>query len=87
MEFMLNLVCRQFLKNGLPDAELHETTPPEDAIALAISMAGDGDAVLWAGPGHQRYREISGVRTPFDAPEIARMALRAAGWPTDDPQD
>lgn len=24
MEFMLNLVCRQFLKNGLPGAELHE---------------------------------------------------------------
>lgn len=74
-------------REARPDAELHESTPPEDAIALAISMAGDGDAVLWAGPGHQRYREISGVRMPFDAPEIARQALRAAGWPTDDAQD
>lgn len=67
-----------------PDAEIHECTPPEKAIEFAVSLAGDGDAVLWAGPGHQRYREIQGVRTPFDAPGLARDALRRAGWPADD---
>lgn len=64
-----------------PDAEIHEVTPPERAIEVAISLVGEGDAILWAGPGHQHYREIAGVRVPFDAADAARAALRAAGWP------
>lgn len=63
-----------------PTTPVHEVTPPEEAIAFAVSMAGDGDAILWAGPGHQHYRDIAGVRTPFDAEEAARSALRAHGW-------
>jgi UDP-N-acetylmuramoyl-L-alanyl-D-glutamate--2,6-diaminopimelate ligase len=63
-----------------PDAEIHECVPPERAIELAVSLVGDGDAVLWAGPGHQQYREIAGVRTPFDAATLAQDALRRAGW-------
>lgn len=65
-----------------PDADIRESTPPEKAIDLAVSLAREGDAVLWAGPGHQRYREIAGVRIPFDAPALARQALNAAGWST-----
>lgn len=65
-----------------PDAVIHEVTPPEDAIAAAVALAGDEDAILWAGPGHQHYREIAGVRTPFDAEAAGRAALRASGWPT-----
>lgn len=64
-----------------PDVVVHEVTPPEEAIATAVSLAGDGDAILWAGPGHQHYREIRGVRTPFDAAGAAQDALRRAGWP------
>ncbi|EZP26693.1 Mur ligase family protein [Microbacterium oleivorans] len=67
-----------------PDAVVHEVTPPEDAIATAVSLVGDGDAILWAGPGHQHYREIQGVRTPFDAAGAAREALRGGGWPAPD---
>ncbi len=63
-----------------PNAEIHECAPPERAIELAVSLVGEGDAILWAGPGHQHYREIAGVRTPFDAAALARDALRAAGW-------
>ncbi len=64
-----------------PHAEVHEITPPEDAIAYAVTLVDEGDAILWAGPGHQHYREIAGVRTPFDAEEAARRALRGGGWP------
>ena len=46
---------------------------------------GDGDAILWAGPGHQDYRDIRGVRTPYSARELARRALRDAGWPVPEP--
>lgn len=64
-----------------PDADIHEYSPPERAIVAAVGLVGDGDAILWAGPGHQDYRDIRGVRTPYSARELARRALRAAGWP------
>jgi UDP-N-acetylmuramoyl-L-alanyl-D-glutamate--2,6-diaminopimelate ligase len=63
-------------------AEILEVPAPEDAIRTAVDMVGDGDAILWAGPGHQDYREIDGVRTPFSARALARQALQDAGWPT-----
>ncbi|KNY07327.1 Mur ligase family protein [Microbacterium sp. GCS4] len=68
-----------------PDAEIHEFSPPETAIVAAVGLVGDGDAILWAGPGHQDYRDIRGVRTPYSARELARRALKAAGWPVPDP--
>jgi UDP-N-acetylmuramoyl-L-alanyl-D-glutamate--2,6-diaminopimelate ligase len=61
-------------------AELHEVSPPEQAIRVAVGLAGEGDSILWAGPGHQDYRDIEGVRTPYSAREEARAALREAGW-------
>jgi UDP-N-acetylmuramoyl-L-alanyl-D-glutamate--2,6-diaminopimelate ligase len=68
-----------------PDHEIHEVSPPEAAIVKAVSLVGPGDAILWAGPGHQDYRDIRGVRTPYSARELARRALRDAGWPVPDP--
>jgi UDP-N-acetylmuramoyl-L-alanyl-D-glutamate--2,6-diaminopimelate ligase len=68
-------------RKARPDAEIHEFTPPEKAIVEAVRLVGDGDAILWAGPGHQDYRDIRGVRTPYSARELARRALIAAGWP------
>lgn len=61
-------------------AELHEVSPPEAAIRHAVSLAREGDSILWAGPGHQDYRDIRGVRTPYSARAEARAALREAGW-------
>ncbi|HEU4849347.1 MAG TPA: UDP-N-acetylmuramoyl-L-alanyl-D-glutamate--2,6-diaminopimelate ligase [Terrimesophilobacter sp.] len=61
-------------------AELHEVSPPEKAIRHAVSLAQEGDSILWAGPGHQDYRDIEGVRTPYSARAEARAALREAGW-------
>ncbi|KDA04837.1 UDP-N-acetylmuramyl peptide synthase [Microbacterium sp. CH12i] len=68
-----------------PDAEIHEVSPPEAAIIAAVGLVGEGDAILWAGPGHQDYRDIRGVRTPYSARELARRALRDAGWPVPEP--
>lgn len=61
-------------------AELHEVSPPEQAIRHAVSLAREGDSILWAGPGHQDYRDIEGVRTPYSARAEARAALREVGW-------
>ncbi|WP_223586631.1 Mur ligase family protein [Microbacterium sp. OVT16B] len=71
-------------RTARPDAEIHEYSPPEKAIAAAVGLVGEGDAILWAGPGHQDYRDIRGMRTPYSARELARRALKAAGWPVPD---
>ena len=63
-----------------PDAEIYEVSPPEAAIVKAISLVQPGDSILWAGPGHQDYRDIQGVRTPYSARALARQALKEAGW-------
>lgn len=61
-------------------AEVIEIASPEEAIIAAVTMAREGDTVLWAGPGHLDYREVGGVKIPFAARELARDALRNAGW-------
>jgi UDP-N-acetylmuramoyl-L-alanyl-D-glutamate--2,6-diaminopimelate ligase len=63
-----------------PELEIHEVSPPEKAIRLAVSLVSPGDAILWAGPGHQDYRDIEGVRTPYSARGEARAALKESGY-------
>lgn len=63
-----------------PDLEIYEVSPPEAAIRKAVSLAEPGDSILWAGPGHQDYRDIEGVRTPYSARAEARAALKESGW-------
>ncbi len=63
-----------------PDLDIYEVSPPEAAIRKAVSLVAEGDAILWAGPGHQDYRDIRGVRTVYSARKEARDALREHGW-------
>ena len=63
-----------------PELELYEVSPPEQAIRKAVSLAKPGDSIYWAGPGHQDYRDIRGVRTPYSARAEARAALREHGY-------
>jgi len=67
-------------KEFRPELEIHEVSPPEAAIRVAVSLVQPGDAILWAGPGHQDYRDIEGVRTPYSARAEARAALKEAGY-------
>lgn len=67
-------------RKARPNLDIFEVSPPEAAIRKAVSMAQPGDAILWAGPGHQDYRDIRGVRTPYSARHEAREALRENGW-------
>ena len=48
-----------------------------EAIALALSAAQAGDAVLIAGKGHEDYQIVGAERRPFDDREEARRALGA----------
>ncbi len=50
------------------------------AIARAVMLAGEGDVVLLAGKGHE-HSIIYGTESRWwDEAEVARAALRAAGW-------
>jgi UDP-N-acetylmuramoyl-L-alanyl-D-glutamate--2,6-diaminopimelate ligase len=48
-----------------------------EAIVHAVSNAADGDVVLIAGKGHEKYQEIEGRVLPFDDVAVAREALKA----------
>jgi UDP-N-acetylmuramoyl-L-alanyl-D-glutamate--2,6-diaminopimelate ligase len=48
------------------------------AIALALSAARPGDAVLLAGKGHETFQIVGAERRPFDDREEARQGLGAA---------
>ena len=63
-----------------PELQILEVSPPEAAIREAVKLVKPGDSILWAGPGHQDYRDIEGVRTPYSARAEARQALTEAGY-------
>lgn len=63
-----------------PDAELYEVPDPRAGFRAALALAGDGDVVLYAGPGHEDYQEVKGVHIPYSAREDSRLALQEAGW-------
>ena len=65
---------------AVPDAELYEVPDPRAGFRAALALAGDGDVVLYAGPGHEDYQEVNGVHIPYSAREDSRLALREAGW-------
>ncbi|MFD1203122.1 Mur ligase family protein [Leucobacter albus] len=60
-------------------ATLYEEADPRRAIRLALSLAGPGDVVLYAGPGHEDYQEVAGAFLPYSARDEVRGALREAG--------
>lgn len=67
-------------KIAVPGGELYEVPNPAAAFRRALALAGAGDVVLYAGPGHETYQEVAGVKIPYSAREDARAALQEAGW-------
>lgn len=67
-------------RSAVPDLELYEVPDPRAAFRTALSLADEGDVVLYAGPGHEDYQEVAGQRLPYSARDDVRLALREAGW-------
>ena len=67
---------------GLQKTGVKYTIEPDrrKAIALAIAEARPGDIVLLAGKGHEKVQVTRQGSAPFDDVEVAREALRAAGF-------
>ena len=51
-------------------------TDRRQAIRTACMMAKEGDIVLVAGKGHEKYQEVNGVRTHFDDVEELEKELK-----------
>ena len=47
----------------------------KEAIRAAAAMADEGDIILVAGKGHEKYQEIEGVKYTFDDKEVLKEAL------------
>lgn len=73
-------------RSARPDGDIVELPDPATAVREAISRAGSGDVVFYAGPGHESYREVAGSKIAYDARKDVQSALRDAGYPTGDPQ-
>lgn len=68
------------MKTGIEPASLRKVlfiTDRREAIRTACALAADGDAVLVAGKGHEKYQEIKGVKYPFDDKEILKEVLQS----------
>lgn len=68
---------------AVPEREIIEIPDPGTAIRHAIAIADADDVVIYAGPGHENYHEVAGVKIPYSARDTARAALREAGWQHD----
>lgn len=66
-------------------AEIYDMGDPGEAIGFAVSLAKEGDSVVWMGQGSQPYRDLGPEKIPFSALEEVREALKRAGWPADRP--
>lgn len=51
-------------------------TNRREAIRTACSMANEGDIILVAGKGHEKYQEIQGIKHPFDDMAILKEMFR-----------
>jgi UDP-N-acetylmuramyl-tripeptide synthetase len=58
-----------------PGMERHQVIDRREAVALAVSIAEEGDAVVLLGKGHEDYQLIKGVKHPMDDRDLAREAL------------
>jgi len=49
----------------------------KQAIERAAMLAQDGDIILIAGKGHEKYQDINGVKHPFDDKKVLQAAMLA----------
>ena len=52
-----------------------QITGREDAIKLACQLAKEGDIIVIAGKGHEKYQEIKGEKFPFDDKQVLQQYL------------
>jgi len=64
---------------GIPperSAKVMSITDRKEAIKVACALANEGDILLIAGKGHEKYQDIKGEKFPFDDFEIVKQTLK-----------
>ena len=67
------------MQKGINPVDAKKTlriTDRKEAIKTACTLAKQGDIILVAGKGHEKYQEIKGVKHPFDDFEILKETLK-----------
>jgi UDP-N-acetylmuramoyl-L-alanyl-D-glutamate--2,6-diaminopimelate ligase len=67
------------MKKGLNASQMKKVLTLEDrqeAIKLGVTLCAEGDILLVAGKGHEKYQEIKGERFPFDDMAILKEHLK-----------
>jgi len=65
---ILNEMTKELTKEEMARCMVIEDR--KTAIKTAANIASNGDIILIAGKGHEKYQEIKGVKTPFDDKKI-----------------
>lgn len=63
------------MQTGIDPVEMKKTlriSDRKEAIRTAVAFGKEGDIILIAGKGHEKYQEIKGVKHPFDDFEIVK---------------
>jgi UDP-N-acetylmuramoyl-L-alanyl-D-glutamate--2,6-diaminopimelate ligase len=67
------------MQTGIPaerSAKVMSITDRQEAIKVACALANEGDILLVAGKGHEKYQDINGEKLPFDDFEIVKQTLK-----------
>jgi UDP-N-acetylmuramoyl-L-alanyl-D-glutamate--2,6-diaminopimelate ligase len=67
------------MQAGIPaerSARVMSITDRKEAIKVACALAVEGDIVLVAGKGHEKYQDISGEKFPFDDYKTIEESLK-----------
>jgi len=67
------------MQGGIPaerSARVMSITDRKEAIKVACALAVEGDIVLVAGKGHEKYQDVNGIKSPFDDYKIIKESLK-----------
>jgi len=67
------------MQAGIPaerSARVMSITDRKEAIKVACALAVEGDIILVAGKGHEKYQDTNGVKAPFDDYKIVEDSLK-----------
>jgi len=71
------------IERGMTGGHYMRISDRAEAITQAVAMLREGDVLLVAGKGHERYQEIAGQKYPFSDQEhlLSNMCKKGAGYP------
>ena len=67
------------MQAGIPaerSARVMSITDRTEAIKVACALAVEGDIILVAGKGHEKYQDVNGVKSPFDDFKLVKESLK-----------